>query len=237
MKQSSYLQPIPRILRADEVAQRITNAILKEEFKPGERLPAERELARALGVGRTSVREALKSLNMLGLIEVRSGFGTYVRLDHGDLFARAFEMGFMVSRTKIIELIEARRLIEVGLAHLAAQRRTPEDLEKMENLVRVMEAADDEHASEFLEANLAFHLAIAEAARNKVLLQVFSTIRGLLRQSMERVIRKSGVAGAAAHRPIFTAIQQGDAESARAAMEEHLSRAKLLVDLLPEGEG
>ena len=134
---------------------------------PGDRLPSERELSRTFGVGRSAVRDALKPLTLLGIIDVRQGDGTYLRATQSELLPKAVEWGLLLGQPGALDLVEARRHIEVALATLAAQRRDEQDLKDLRKLLLRMEQAEDD--DDFIEADMEFHLRIADLARNSVL--------------------------------------------------------------------
>lgn len=209
-----------------EVARKLLDHLLAGQFDPGYRLPSERKLAADLGVGRSVVREALKSLTLLGIVEVRQGDGTFLRSTESDLLPRAIEWGLMLGSRRTRDLIEARRYLEGILAGLAAERRDEEALDALRAQLGTMEGAGKDAAA-FTTADVAFHLRIAEAAGNETLLQVMMSIRTLLQVWISRTVQDHGdlSAIAAEHAPILDAITRGDVQSARDAMEDHLTRA------------
>jgi GntR family transcriptional repressor for pyruvate dehydrogenase complex len=167
-----------------EVARRLLDYFLSGEVEPGERIPSERRLAESLGVGRSLVREALKSLHLLGLLEVRQGDGTYLKRTDSELLPQVIEWGLLLG-------------------------------ESSGDPVR------------FVEADVGFHLRVAEAAGNVVLNDLLNGIRALLRVWIRRVIEAAGQTGPSylEHQPIFDAIERGDREAAIAAMTTHMDGA------------
>src|SRR6187200_3533366 len=122
------IDPIKREPLATQVARRLVEFILAGEIEPGGRMPSERQLAEAFGVGRSAVREAIAALTLIGLIEVRHGDGTYLKRPDSPLLPQVVEWGLLLGEQRTIDLVEARKMIEVDIAGLAAQRRTEEDL-------------------------------------------------------------------------------------------------------------
>lgn len=184
-------------------------------------------MAEALGVGRSVVREALKSLTLLGLVEVRQGSGTYLKSTESDLLPQAIEWGLLLGAKRTRDLVEARRYLEVVLAGLAAERRDQSDLDDLRRQLNKMHAAEGD-MTEFVAADVEFHLRVAEAARNETLFQIMSSVRSLLRVWIARVMDRPDaqvVATAETHVPIYEAIRAGDAQGARDAMEEHMAWA------------
>jgi GntR family transcriptional repressor for pyruvate dehydrogenase complex len=192
---------------------------------PGQRIPSERKLSESLGVGRSVVREALKSITLLGLVEVRQGDGTYLKSTESDLLPQAIEWGLLLGAKRTRDLVEARRYLEVVLAGLAAERRDEAALGGLRDCVQRMHASRDDPAG-FVAADMAFHLQIAEAAGNETLFQVMTSVRSLLLVWMTRVGPTVGLGlSADEHDPIYRAIEAGDAAAARTAMEAHMTWA------------
>lgn len=209
-----------------EIARKLLQYLLAGRFEPGYRLPSERNLAADLGVGRSVVREALKSLTLLGIVEVRQGDGTFLRSTESELLPHVIEWGLLLGTRSITDLIEVRRHLETIVASLAAQRRDEAALVEMERNLQAMYAASGDPEA-FVAADMAFHLAIAEAAGNQVLLQIMSNVRALLRVWVGRNVSdlEDTTSIAAEHQPVFDAIKAGDPSAARDAMYEHMNQA------------
>ncbi|MCD5418811.1 FadR family transcriptional regulator [Rhodococcus pyridinivorans] len=211
-----------------ELTQDLLRYLTSGQFQSNQRLPGERALAEHMGVGRTVIREAIRSLVLLGVLEVRQGDGTYLRGASSDLLPRVIEWGLLLGTHSIDSLAEARQYIEVDLAGLAADNRTDVDLARIQQWFYFMEsAAETEDVAKFVEADTEFHLAIAAASGNTVLAGVLTNIRSMLRVWTERVLTTSVRLGDSldVHRPIYLAIEAGNADDARAAMSEHMHQA------------
>jgi GntR family transcriptional regulator, transcriptional repressor for pyruvate dehydrogenase complex len=208
-----------------EIARKLIAYLLSGDIKPGTRMPSERALAAALGVGRSSVREALKSLGLLGLVEVRQGDGTYLRRPDSDLLPQVIEWGLLLNERRTLDLVDARQHLEIINARLAAQRRTPADIKALNTALRLMSKRSNPDA--FVEADIAFHLAVAEAAQNAVMLDIVKSIQSLLKVWIKRAVTEAGETRGSheEHVPVLEAIVAGDADAAGAAMAEHMSRA------------
>lgn len=208
-----------------EVARQLLAYLLSGRIAPGERIPSERKLAETLGVGRSIVREALKSLVVLGLIEVRQGDGTYLKRADSELLPQAIEWGLLLGAKRITDLVEARHHLEVLLAGLAAERRDDANLVNMRRDVAAMKRS--KNPSEFVEADIAFHYEVAAAAGNESLLQIMKSIRALLQVWITRVMQAPGSPKPtyAEHAAVLEAIEQGDVRRARDAMEAHMAGA------------
>lgn len=225
--------PVQSLMRMDhrrepisnEVAQVLVRHLLGGSYRPGQRLPSERALAESLGVGRSVIREALKSLTLLGLVEVRQGDGTYLQSRVSSLLPMSFEWGLLLGDHQLQEIIEARTELEVTLAGLAAVRRSEEDSRELGELLRQLRGAPDTDA--VVSADLAFHLRVAGAAGNSVLEQMLGSIQSLLRFWITRVVsvKENQDPSYQEHVPIHAAIERGDATAAQDAMRTHLTHA------------
>lgn len=209
-----------------ELAHRLLDHLLSGQVRPGDRLPSERQLAQTLGVGRASVRDALKSLRLLGVIKVRQGDGTYLQRVPSTLLPRSVEWGVLLGEQHALDLVEARQFIEMAVVQLAAERRDQEAIEKLAVQLRAMKDAGN-NSARFVEADIAFHLQVATAARNTVLRDVLASMQSLLRVWIRRVIEDAGDTEYSyrRHQAIFEAIERGNAAAAAAAMAEHMESA------------
>jgi GntR family transcriptional regulator, transcriptional repressor for pyruvate dehydrogenase complex len=227
------IDPIKREPVATQIARRLVEVILSGEIEPGARMPSERQLAESFGVGRSAMREALKALTLIGLVEVRQGDGTFLRRADSALLPEVIEWGLLLGEPRTMDLVEARQEIEIVLAGLAAQRRSDEEIAQLRRLLEKMEHATT--AAEFVESDVAFHLVLANASRNSALRDIHSSIQALLRAWILRAISSgdSMLPSYAEHVPVFEAVERGDAAAAREAMATHMSSAaaRLLANL------
>lgn len=230
---AAFLSPVTRTTLTADIYRKMVSHLIRGDWQPGMRIPAERELCQMLGVGRASLREALKALEIIGMIEIRLGDGTYV-CKRSEFLSRPLLWAIASSSepAATLELIEARSLIEVELAGLAADRATREDLKQLgENLNRMEGALQNQH--EFLQADIDFHLTIADAAHNSILTNALNLIRNLLQRWISRTLAIEGVPEKAfeQHKQVFMAIAKKDSSAARSAMQIHLGEmAKLLIE-------
>ena len=212
---------------ASEVVRQLIDGVLANRIGAGERLPSERSLSEMLGVGRSVVREALKSLTVLGLIEVRQGDGTYLRGSEAGFLTRAIEWGLLLGAHEAMDLVEARCHLEEVVTALAGARRSDSDLECLCQLMAEMEAS--KHDTErFVAADMAFHAKVAEASGNSTLQRVMSSIAALLRVWIGRVMQQETnfTPTCDEHRRVLAAIEAGDPEAARQASAAHMQRAR-----------
>jgi GntR family transcriptional repressor for pyruvate dehydrogenase complex len=208
------------------IAENVLTLIGDGDLKPGDSLPTERELTRSYGVGRSSVREALRVLESKGVIEP-NGKGGFAVAAYGKPLNRSLEVLLTLREGDLRELFEVRRIFEVELAALAAESRKEMHLKRMESAIRKMvEGVGDE--SRYIGADIEFHLTIAEATGNRVAQHTMLAIRELLRRALATIyqIPRSAEQSIDDHRTILAAIEARDAEGARAAMREHLNRVE-----------
>jgi len=197
-------------------------------------LPPERELVRSFGVSRSSIRDAIRSLEAVGLLEPRQGIGTVVR----DLSNEAVVTpvaGVLLQKQKAInELLDVRMIIEPALARRAALHATPEQLAEMQAILDQQEQKV-RRGKVATEEDSAFHYTIALAATNSVMLKLMHVLMDSLREMRERSLQVGGRQGKslAGHRRILAALKQGDAAAAEAAMRRHLSEIeKIILEML-----
>jgi GntR family transcriptional repressor for pyruvate dehydrogenase complex len=216
----------PREAPLAEITRKLLDYLLSGEVEPGSKIPSERQLADGLGVGRSAVREAIKSLSLLGLLDVRQGDGTYLSRSGSDLLPRVIEWGLLLGEPRTRDLLEARSEIEVIVAGLAAARADDGEIARVREQLDAMRAAGDD-IDAYVEADIAFHLEIARASGNEVLANLVSSLRALLRVWADRVLHHAGETGTslAMHEPIAEAIAARNADAARAAMLAHMERA------------
>jgi GntR family transcriptional regulator, transcriptional repressor for pyruvate dehydrogenase complex len=212
----------------EQIVRQIEDSILKGELTTGNQLPAERDLAKQFGVSRTAVREAIKALQEKGLVDAYPGRGTFVT--HGTPNSMRRSLDQIVKsgeESGMAYLVEARDILEPEIAALAAVRADDQDLAAMQEAVEVMDCAAWD-SSAYIEADLDFHLALAEAAANPIVLSLIDSIVGLLREQRLRTYRVEGgpERGQHHHKRILEAIRRRDAQGARAAMQDHLTQVR-----------
>lgn len=232
------LEPVERTTVTEEVIKRLIELVNNGTVRPGERLPSERELMEQLGVGRSSVREALRTLTLAGLLETRPGSGTYVTCDISNFIAEQVDWSVLLGKHELLELYEVRSPLEIQAAALASERGSPDDIERLERAIHQLEFRGEELASQ-VEADLAFHTTIAEAANNKVLLRLVSSLRALLSGTirLSTAATETRMSTVEEHRAILLAIKARDAEEARRAMARHMEISRrLALQSLDKGE-
>jgi GntR family transcriptional repressor for pyruvate dehydrogenase complex len=208
------------------LVREIQRRIATNEFKPGEKLPPENDIAAMFGISRTVVREAIKQLALMGFVRVEHGKGMFVSSFDPRFLAQSLSPFILTNREMTFDLLEARQHIETIIAYLAATRRTPHDIAEMKAMLAVMrEALRRDDVGTYAEKNLSFHMLIAKASRNTVLAMTIETFRHLLKEFMaDFMTMVPGMTESAMnyHVKIFRAIEKGDALSAQKHMRNHI---------------
>jgi GntR family transcriptional repressor for pyruvate dehydrogenase complex len=218
-----FLTSVTRTTLTADICRKLVGHLIRGDWQPGQRIPPERELCVKLGVGRASLREALKALEIMGMIEIRLGDGTYV-CDRSEFLSRPLLWAIMgSSEAGAHELVEARQLIEVELAGLAAERASGDDLKRIGGQLDRMGASLGS-TEDFMQADVEFHLAIGQAAHNSILMNALQLIRNLMQRWIGSSLSVEGTAARALnqHKEIFMAVAKKNSSAARFAMHNHL---------------
>jgi GntR family transcriptional repressor for pyruvate dehydrogenase complex len=213
----------------EEVARQIERVILKK-LQPGDKLPSERELAETLGVSRSSIRDAIRSLELMGMVEPRQGAGTIVREISSESLANPLANVLKHKVELVSELLDFRMMLEPPLAARAAKRVSPEELAEMEEILQRQQEKQSRGESAVPE-DTEFHYSIALASGNSVVLKVLDIVMDLLRATRERSLQRAGrpQRSLAGHRRILAALKRHDAEGAKAAMRRHIEDVEEIV--------
>ncbi len=217
--------PLSRVVRrsaADEVQAQLVALIESEQVQVNDRLPSEAELSRRFGVSRPIVREALGRLQALGLTEAQAGRGTFVA-------SNVTKLTVTFGQYSASDLNEVRRCLEVPAARLAAQRRTPEDLQLLGSILEAQENAAG--VEETVATDARFHCTIALATGNKLFVRLVEDLREILQEQSLAVstLRARGEHAAREHRRILDAIVEGEGEAAGSAMSDHLDAVERAI--------
>ena len=232
------LNHVTRIVRTKltaSVFEQLLLYLVGGSWKPGDRIPPERALCQQLGIARTSLREALKAMELVGMLDSRVGDGTFV-CPRSEFLSRPLLWAFTgADHEELWEIMEARTIIEENLAGLAATRGTAEQIEKIGDAVQLMRDSIARGDS-ILDADMAFHLAVSAAAQNGVLTNAVHLLRNLMRQwiyykllipDIPDIVLKRHVA-------IYRAIAARKPNTARNAMRFHLEETTRLVTRVVE---
>lgn len=210
------------------IVSQIEQRIEAGDLKVGDQLPSERELAEQFAVSRTAVREAVKALRQKGLVEIRPGRGTFITNETSDTIRNSLGMLMKFGAAKGSEnLVEVREILEPEIAALAATRITDEYITLMQDAVKIMDTALN-NAEVFVEADLDFHLALAEGTQNPFIPILMDSIIELLREQRKRTgLTKGGLErGQLHHKIILDAVTRRDPQAARQAMHNHLQQVR-----------
>jgi len=219
----------------EQIVSQIEKRIMAGELKAGDQLPSENELAKQFAVSRTAVREAIKALREKRLVEIRPGRGTFIT--NGTPDAIRYSLGLFMkfgSLNGSASLVEVREILEPEIAALAATRITEEYTTAMREAVEIMDTALD-NADVFVEADLDFHLALAEATQNPFIPILMDSIIDLLREHRKRIaLARGGLQrGQFHHKKILDAVMQRNPQAARQAMHDHLQQVREDSNVFP----
>lgn len=206
------------------VYDQLLDQIKAQKWAEGAKLPSENELRVELGVSRISIREAMQKLTALGIVETRQGEGSFVKRVTSDTYSDLMLPMFMINKNSLQEILEYRMVMEVGATEIAADRITKEELVDLEEIVVRMEgnAAD---IKRFSHDDLLFHMAIAKATKNQMIINVSLFMQGLLSVSMEEIVRVLGMKdGKHYHRLILEAFKNGEKKEVVELMREHVAK-------------
>jgi GntR family transcriptional repressor for pyruvate dehydrogenase complex len=217
------LQPIEHSPLYEVVAARLREFIEAEKLEPGDRLMPERELAERLGVSRTSVRQALTALRVMGLLEIRPGAGAYLKRPPADIVP---PLAAEVAEAEVDHpmIWEVREAVEVQAARLAARRRSERDLGEMREALAVMRRSIED-GGDGIDGDRLFHRAVIHAAHNDLLTRLFDDLGDAIDRTSEVSLTHSGRAprSLAAHQQILDAIENGSEEQAAESMRRHVA--------------
>jgi GntR family transcriptional repressor for pyruvate dehydrogenase complex len=237
---SPRLEPVRRARLSHQIVLRLCEQIRQGQLRPGDRLTAERELADQLRVSRSSLREALRTLELAGLVESRHGGGTYVRDAVAWDAVSPLALVLQASGDAVGDLWEIRLIVEPEIAGRAAIRATPEDLAALEDALTRQVAALG-RVEESVGADRELHKALARASHNSVAVRVVELIGALLFEGRSHFValEERQQSALRCHREIVDAVRQGDPEAARSAMRRHLQEveAHIVATLVEEGAG
>jgi GntR family transcriptional repressor for pyruvate dehydrogenase complex len=232
------VEPIVRTKLTTSVFEQLVSFVVGESWKPGDRIPPERELCQQLGIARTSLREALKAMELVGMLDSRVGDGTFV-CPRSEFLSRPLLWAFTgTDRNELQEIMEARSIIEENLAGLAAERASDQQIEEIAKAVQQMRGSIARGDS-ILDADMAFHLAVSSAAQNGVLRNAVQLLRNLMRQWIlyKLMIPDVPETSLKHHISIYRAIAGRKPGAARRAMRLHLAETIDLVTHVVEQRG
>ena len=226
MSRMGAVKPIQRTTLTEAAFEQLISLVVNGEWKPGDRIPPERDLCQQLRIARASLREALKAMELIGMLNSRVGDGTFI-CPRSEFLSRPLLWAFTgMDHDELQDIMESRMIIEENIAGLAAERATEEQIAHIGEVLQLMRDSIARNES-ILEADMAFHLAVSVAAQNTLLLTAARLLRNMMRQAIyhkllipdiERSVLKDHVA-------IYKAIQRRSPQAARRAMRAHLDEA------------
>jgi GntR family transcriptional repressor for pyruvate dehydrogenase complex len=223
-------KPIAKTTLTESVFEKLVTSLLQGPWEAGDRIPPERELCQQLGIGRASLREALKALELIGMLECRVGDGTFV-LPRSEFLSRPLLWAITgTDKAELRDIVEARRVMEGEIAALAAERATKEEADEVGAAVADLRAGIGEPARA-LEADMRFHLALAKAAHNEILFNAVQLLRNLMAQWILIKLRMPQACAKVLeqHEAIYMAVRHRDPMRARAEMLQHLTEMGQLL--------
>ncbi|PMR74024.1 FadR/GntR family transcriptional regulator [Billgrantia endophytica] len=209
---------IDRSSVALQLLERIKGALINGELKPGDYLPSETELTQSLGIGKSSVREAIKMLQAVGIVEVRRGQGTMIRREPGDPLVDPMAFGMILARGMTRDVLEFRRMFEPAYTLQAMQNAMPEDHARIRQTIEALEAAIV-NGEQTARHDMAFHRAILHATHNPMTIRVGETLIQLIEAALETSMQTLPAVALKDHRAIYAAFQAGDTEAVKSAIE------------------
>ena len=230
----SMLKAIKKTRVYQDIVFQLRNLIAEGKLRPGDQLPPERELSETFQVSRASVREAIRALESIGLVESRQGEGTYV-VDNAHVLLQRLAGDLFQEQDALVKIFEVRKILEPEIAAFAAERATPLEIQEMADILE-KQATEIAQGETGVEEDTAFHSALARAAKNKWLLRLTDAIVDSLRESRERSLQTGDrpVRSLAGHREILEAIKAQDAGWARRATLRHLEEIENILWIQPK---
>jgi len=222
------LKPIKRVRLYENAVEQIQSLILRNRYKPGDRLPPERNLAQQLNISRPSLREALRILSVMGLIQINVGNGIYVKevsfLPYVESVNLSISSRLQMERDSFIKLWQVRKILEVAMVELLGRRVTEPLLKSLWHCIEEMKKNIDDQDS-FISSGIRFHRLIAEAGQNEILILLWDTLVELIRKSHDKIYRiaRSPKRSLLAHRRIYFALKKRNVRKAVEAMRKHMA--------------
>lgn len=228
------IKPIKKVNVSEQVFEQMKGMMTRGEWKPGEKLPSENELAERFGVSRITIRQALQKLNVLGLLETRLGEGSFVReIEPGDSM-NALLPAVLFNRDMLMQVEEFREIVEVESVKLAAERGSGEDIAALRRILKKMERCQG-NPKKFGAADLEFHMKLGEMTKNDLVVKTERILQSTLQEAIEDIVRGIGYElGLHYHGKLIEAMEKHDSQWAADLMKEHLSKNKKFI--LNQGE-
>lgn len=227
------MRPLNREPISSSIMNMITNYLLSKELKPGDKLPTESEFAQQLGVGRNSVREAIKMLSSLGIVEIKRGVGTFIAKSISTSIMNPLILGLVFEQGTSRELFELRLLIDTGAAELVIQKANDEEIKKLDEANEKLRSAAEtnlEQRQKLLDLDINFHYTLLEITKNPFLSKIGKAVYTLFFTSIEKTVQLDPISGYKNHQLVIDAIKKRDIEWIREITKKSLSFWLKIID-------
>lgn len=227
------IKPLARESVSSSIVNLITDYLLSKHLKPGDKLPTETEFSQQLGVGRNSVREAVKMLSSLGVVEIKRGVGTFIAKSISSSIMNPLILGLVFEQGASRELFELRLLIDTGAAELVIQKANDEDIRKLDEANEQLRIATETSLNErrkLLDLDINFHYTLLELTKNPFLAKIGMAVYTLFFASIEKTVILDPVGGYKNHQKVIDAIKKRDMDRIREITKESLSFWVTIID-------
>lgn len=219
------IKKIEKASISDQVFDQLKKYLIRGEWKPGEKLPSENDLGKSFGVSRITIRQALSKLTILGLLETRTGEGSFVKELTPGIYVNEMIPVTYLGKQSMQEVFEFRLMIEVESAGLAARKISEEELEALEKSVERMNEYKD-NLEKYVDEDQNFHMIISKSTRNSLIIQMNEIVRDVIRETINNLTKHVGMGiGLKYHNLLIEALRARDEEKSKKIMKEHLMEA------------
>jgi len=235
------LKPVEKKKAYEDIVQQIRTLIEEGKLKRNDHLPSERDLSETFRVSRTTVREAIRTLESMKLLQSRQGDGTYVLASSEESLIHPLAVALFNEKDDIRDIFYIRKIIEPHVAELAAENATPQDIEEMERILQQQEESIG-HGENIIETDSAFHNLMVKATTNRVLERLIAALIDLLKQSREKYLTEDenyerATRSLEGHQRVLSAVKKGDGDAARKSMLLHLEDIEGIIFNKSRGGG
>ena len=235
------LKPVEKKKAYEDIVQQIRTLIEEGKLKRNDHLPSERELSGTFRVSRTTVREAIRTLESMKFLQSRQGNGTYVVASSEEALIQPLAAALFNEKDDILDIFYIRKIIEPHVAALAAENATPQEIEELERILREQEGCIG-RGGNIIETDSAFHNLMVKATKNRVMERLIIALIDLLKQSREKYLMeeendKRAVRSLEDHQRVLAAVKKGDGEAARKSMLQHLEDIEAIIFHKSRGGG
>jgi len=226
------LEPVKKVSLTDSIVRQLVSYI-QTDLRAGDRLPSERNLIEMLEVGRTSIRESLRALEMLGIVVTKPGEGTYVCNNQNDLLKKPIELGVFSNNKSVKEIYEARRVIEIGMVPLIIEKITDSEIDQCKSVLIKMKYFDSDHFDDFIKCDQQFHRILTISTDNGIVTEVLKLTHRILEEEREvsYLSQKDLKKSVKLHKSIIESIEKRDVELTTEAVEAHMNWTRIILGI------